>query len=221
MSDKPPVGGVRFGDFDRIDPIGAYFSRGRGTSVDRFYIARFLEQHAADVKGRFLEIEENRYAAQFGGDRLTRVDVLDIWPENPRATIIGDLVSSETLPRASFDCIICAQTLQFIYDARAAIASLHAALKHGGVLLATMPGISQVQSETGEVHWSFTRASAARMFGDVFGKEHVAAESHGNVFAAVCMLHGVAAQEAPQEKLIYQDDAYPVIVAVRAVKGAA
>src|SRR5208282_3495676 len=87
MSDKPPVGGVRFGDFDRIDPIGAYFSRGRGTSVDRFYIARFLEQHSADVKGRVLEIEENRYASQFGGDRVTRVDVLDIWPENPRATI--------------------------------------------------------------------------------------------------------------------------------------
>jgi hypothetical protein len=127
----------------------------------------------------------------------------------------------ERFPRARVACIICAQTLQLIYDARAAIASLHAALKHGGVLLATMPGISQVQSETGEVHWSFTRASAARMFGDVFGKEHVAAESHGNVFAAVCMLHGVAAQEAPQEKLIYQDDAYPVIVAVRAVKGAA
>jgi hypothetical protein len=35
------------------------------------------------------------------------------------------------------------------------------------------------------------------------------------------MLHGVAAQEAPQEKLTYQDDEYPVIVAVRAVKGAA
>jgi hypothetical protein len=35
------------------------------------------------------------------------------------------------------------------------------------------------------------------------------------------MLHGVAAQEAPQEKLTYQDDAYPVIVAVRAVNRAA
>jgi hypothetical protein len=81
--------------------------------------------------------------------------------------------------------------------------------------------VPQVKSEMGEGHWSFTRASGARVFGDVFGKEHVAAESHGNVFAAVCMLHGVAAQEAPQEKLTYQDDAYPVIVAVRAVNEAA
>jgi hypothetical protein len=88
-------------------------------------------------------------------------------------------------PPARVSCIICAQTLQLIYDARAAIASLHAALKHGGVLLATMSGISQVKSEMGEGHWSFTRASGARMFGDVFGKERVAAESHGNVFVAV------------------------------------
>jgi hypothetical protein len=44
--------------------------------------------------------------------------------------------------------------------------------------------VPQVKSEMGEGHWSFTRASGARMFG-VFGKEHVAAESHGNVFAAV------------------------------------
>jgi hypothetical protein len=35
------------------------------------------------------------------------------------------------------------------------------------------------------------------------------------------MVHGVAAQEAPQEKLTYQDDVYPVIVSVRAVNRAA
>ena len=78
MSDKPPVGSVAFGDFARTEPIGGYFSRERGTSVDRFYVAAFLDKHCGDVAGRVLEIEESRYTRRFGGERVTRSDVLDM-----------------------------------------------------------------------------------------------------------------------------------------------
>ena len=43
-------------------------------------------------------------------------------------------------------------------------------------------------------------------------------ESFGNVFAAVCMLHGVAADEVPREKLAAYHPMYPVTIAVRAIK---
>jgi SAM-dependent methyltransferase len=219
VSDKPPVGHVRFGDFDRTSAIGEYFSRGRGTSIDRLYIAAFLDRNRNDVAGRVLEIEESHYTKGYGGDRVTQSDVLDVWAANPMATITGDLTAPSTLPRDAFDCIIFTQTLQFIYDARAAVQSLHAALKPGGVLLATMPGISQIDAAW-EQHWSFSRASAGRLFGDVFGPEMIKIESHGNVFAAVCMLHGVAAEELPHAKLFIQDAIYPVTITVRAVKTA-
>ena len=77
MNDKPAVGSVRFGDLNRVDPIGVYFSAGRGTSIDRAYIAAFLARHRSDVAGRVLEIEEDRYTRLFG-DRVTRSDVLDL-----------------------------------------------------------------------------------------------------------------------------------------------
>ena len=53
----------------------------------------------------------------------------------------------------------------------AAVAEMRRALKPGGVALVTVPGISQIdRGEWGESwYWSLTRASALRLFGDVFG----------------------------------------------------
>jgi SAM-dependent methyltransferase len=218
MSDTPAIGSVRFGDLDRTDPIGIYFSAGRGTSVDRHYVHAFLERNRADVRGRVLEVLEDRYTRLYGGERVSKSDVLDLEP-NQAATIRGDLSAAGTLPRDAFDCIILTQTLQFIYDARGAAAELHAALKPGGVLLVTAPGISQIDPSW-EWHWTFSRASLSRLFGDVFGRDSVAIESYGNVFAAIAMLHGIATEEIAAHKLAVQHDLYPVTLTVRAVKSA-
>ena len=56
------------------------------------------------------------------------------------------------------------------------------------------------------------------MFGDVFGAAGVAAETRGNVYAAVCFLQGLALEEVDIDKLDVLDTAYPVIVTVRARK---
>jgi len=37
------------------------------------------------------------------------------------ATIVGDLTTGDGIPQGAFDCFIFTQTLQFIYDARAAV----------------------------------------------------------------------------------------------------
>ena len=55
--------------------------------------------------------------------------------------------TSRTLHRSRttrFDCAIVTQTLQFVYDVRAALATLHRILAPGGVLLATVPGITKI-----------------------------------------------------------------------------
>ena len=136
---------------------------------------------------------ERAYTRRFGGDRVTVSDVLHVVPGDPEATIVADLASAEHIPSNAFDCIILTQTLQLIYDVRAAVATLHRILKPGGVVLATFPGISQTyDTEWGFTWcWSFTEVSAARLFGDAFGAEQVAVESFGNVLAAMCFLHGL------------------------------
>jgi SAM-dependent methyltransferase len=216
-NDRPAIGGVRFGDLARTTPIDGCFGFGRGTPVDRFYIESFLDRNRTDIAGRVLEVGDAKYSRRFGAQRVIRQEVLHIRPGNPHATIVGDLSAPEVLPRDSFDCIVLTQTLQFIYDLRAAVAQLHAALKPDGVILATVPGISQIDRTEGWTwYWTFSSASASRLFTEVFDPGSVSVESHGNVFAALSLLHGLAFEELPSPMLVVQDADYPVIVTVRA-----
>ena len=221
LGHTPGVGGIRLGDFDRLTPISNDFGFDRGTPIDRYYIERFLERHASEIVGRVLEVGDDAYMRRFGRARVTRSDVLHVHAGNPRATFVGDLTDAATLPENAFDCIILTQTLHLIYDVRLAIARLHRALAQGGVVLVTVPGISQIdRGEWGaNWYWSFTRAALERLFADVFGRDEVVVEHYGNVFAATAFLHGLALEEVDRRKLDPFDMSYPVIVAVRARKG--
>jgi SAM-dependent methyltransferase len=152
---------------------------------------------------------------------VARQDVLHLRAGHPHATIVGDLTAPDVLPRDSFDCIVFSQTLQFIYEVRPAIAQLHAALKPGGVILVTLPGVSQIDRAEdwgGTWYWTFSSASALRLFAEVFDPGSVSVEGHGNVFAAMSFLQGLAVEEVPSPKLLVQDPDYPVIVTLRARK---
>lgn len=207
-----------WGDFRSLEPKSRHYGIDRGTALDRHYIEAFLAAHASDVRGVVLEVASDAYARRFGGDRITKTEVVSIVP-GAGVTIVGDLQSPATLPQDHFDCIIFTQTLCFIYDAKAALANLHAALKPGGVLLMTVPGICQISSFddglTGD-YWRFTAASVERLLRERFAQ--VEARSYGNVLSAVAFLHGIAKEELTREELDHDDREYQVIVAARAVK---
>jgi glycosyltransferase involved in cell wall biosynthesis len=213
----PPVGSVRFGDFDRVKPISPDFGYDRGSPIDRYYIEGFLQRHGADIQGRVLEIGDDSYSRRFGGSRVTQQDVLHVTP-GAAATITGDLSQPGLLPEAAFDCMVLTQTLHLIFDLRAAIAEIHRGLKPGGVVLLTVPGISQIdRGEWGNSwFWSLTRQSALRLFGETFGAENVEVETHGNVFAATAFLQGLALEEVDRSMLDATDPSYPMVVTVRA-----
>src|SRR5262249_35031192 len=117
----PKVGGVRFGSLRSVQPISCAFGFDRGQPIDRYYIERFLAQHAADIHGRVLEVGADAYTRRFGGGRVITTDVLHVTPDHPRATIVADLTCAEHIPSNSFDCIILNQTLQLIYEVRPAV----------------------------------------------------------------------------------------------------
>src|SRR5690606_675442 len=94
------------------------------------------------IHGRVLEIGDNTYTLRFGGDRVSISDVLHVDEGHAGATITADLTSAEHIPGDQFDCIVFTQTLQFIFDASAALRTLHRILRPGGVLLCTVPGIT-------------------------------------------------------------------------------
>lgn len=217
-----PFGRFNFGDFARTRPVSGEFGFDRGQPIDRYYIEAFLARQSADIKGRTLEIGDDSYTRQFGGSRVRQADVLHVNADNPHATIVGDLSAPGTLPEAAFDCLVLTQTLHLIYDMRAAVAEMHRTLKPGGVVLLTVPGISQIdRGEWGNTwYWALTPAAARRLFADTFGPENVRVESHGNVYAATTFLQGLAFEEVDRGKLDVEDPAYPVVVTVRAQKQA-
>lgn len=218
---RPPIGSVDFGDLRRTKPISDQWGFDRGLPVDRYYIERFLTAHATDIHGRVLEVADNEYTRRFGGDRVTRSDILHDTAGSPRATVVADLAQAGHVPADSFDCIICTQTLQLIYDVQAAIETLHRILKPGGVLLATVPTITQISradmDRNGD-YWRFTSAAARRLFSDRFPGGSVSVEAHGNVLAAIAFLHGVAIEELERRELDDLDPDYEMLLTVRAVK---
>ncbi len=219
--EEPPVGRVRFGDLRRVTPINRSFGFERGRPIDRYYIEGFLAEHAHEVHGHVLEMGDNHYTHQFGETRVTRSDVLNLTPDNPVATIIADLTQADHLTSDTFDCIIFTQTLQFIYDLRAAVSTLHRILKPGGVLLMTVPVMSQVcrydMDRWGD-YWRFTDAAPRRLLGDIFGAENVTVKAYGNVLAVVGFLHGLSAHEIEPDELDYCDPDYQLLVTARAAK---
>ena len=218
---SPPPGAVRFGSLRRLTPISRAFGFDRGQPVDRYYIESFLAAHARDVRGGVVEIGDDAYTRRFGGDLVTRSDILHVNADNPRATIVADLASAEQIPPDSFDCVIVTQTLHLIYDVAAAVRTIHRILRPGGVCLATVPGISQVDSGAWQDYWfwSLTPAAARRLFGDVFGADAVGVKAHGNVLASAAFLYGLASRELTRAELDHHDPSYPLVVTIRAVKG--
>ena len=221
---SPRMWRIRRPSLDRwlgVRPVSDHWGWERGIPVDRYYIDNFLQAHAADVRGHALEVKDAGYTRRL--DRgVTKIDVLDIDPKNPDATLNADLSVGDGIPESQFDCFILTQTLQFIYEVRSAVVQCHRLLKPGGVLLVTVPSVSRIVHGEGLVwdYWRFTAGSCTRMFGDVFGAENVEVRTWGNVLAGVAFLRGTSYQEIPRRKLDVNDPYFPVIVTVRAVKRA-
>lgn len=214
----PDVGRIDFGSLRRLTPVSRTFGLDRGAAIDRYYIERFLEKHANDIRGTVLEFGDDTYTKRFGGDRVTRSEVLSAPGGSGNATIEADLTDAPHIEDDRFDCIICTQTLPFIFDTRAALATMHRILKPNGSLLATMPGISQISrydmDRWGD-YWRFTTLSARRLFGEAFSPETVAVESFGNVLAATAFLQGLAQEELTPDELNATDPDYELLITVR------
>jgi peptidoglycan/xylan/chitin deacetylase (PgdA/CDA1 family)/SAM-dependent methyltransferase len=216
----PPDGGVEFGDFRRTSPVARDWGTSRGTPIDRFYIERFLGENARDIRGAVLEVQEAVYTVRFGGDRVTRSDVVDLDPGNHGADIVTDLRAAANVPGESYDCVVLTQTLHVVDEPQAVIAECARVLRPGGVLLATLPCVSRVCVEygLGGDFWRVTADGARRLFAGAFPAEATEVRSHGNVLVALAFLHGLACSEITESEFRVTDPYYPLLVTVRAVK---
>lgn len=212
---------VSFGDLTRVQPVSSLMACDRGTPIDRHYIELFLAEHAELIRGDVLEVASNAYSKQFGKGEVRSFGVLHATPGNRHATIVGDLTEPSTLPENAVDCFICTQTFNFIFEVQKALLGAHRLLKPGGVLLATVSGISQISrydmDRWGD-YWRFTTASARRLFEPLF-EGGVEITAHGNVLAATAFLQGVAVEDLPDPTLLDRHDPdYQLLITIVARK---
>jgi hypothetical protein len=203
------------------EPLSREFGADRGRPIDRWYIERFLDRHRDDVRGRVLEVAERTYTDWYGDGAVSSSDVLYAARGLPEATVVGDLATGDGLPSGAYDCFICTQTLQLVYDVGAAMTGTRDLLAPGGVLLCTVPALSQtsrVDRERWGDWWRFTSAGMRRQLGDVYGAANVTVAAHGNVRVAASFLYGLAAEELEPADLEHDDDEYELVITARAVR---
>ena len=215
-------GQVRLGNLRRFEPLDDMFGWDTGTVIDRYYMEDFLGKYSKDIQGEVMEVGHDMYTVKFGGDQVTKSDVLHYVEGNPQATIVADLSKTNNIPSNSFDCIIIVQTLQMIYDVKAAVKELYRILKPGGVVLATTHGTSKVGRFLGRddwgTFWHMTAQSSQVMFEEQFGSEAVTIQQYGNLLTCVAFLYGMNVEDLSQKEVDYADERYEVLIGIRAVK---
>lgn len=212
---------VKWHQLRTLTPVSTVFGLDRGTPIDRYYIENFLRSQSTHIRGVVLEIAESSYSKQFGGERVTAFEVLHYTHDNKNATIVGDLCDHRSLPANKIDCFICTQTFQFIYNYKDAIRGAYHMLREGGVLLATVAGISQISrydmDKWGD-YWRFTSLSAKASFEEVFGQNNVTVQAYGNVLSSTAFLHGISVEELTTKELDATDDNYQMLITIVAFK---
>jgi SAM-dependent methyltransferase len=212
---------VLFSDPLRLKPVSRQFGGDRGTPVDRYYIERFLADNRRMITGDVLEVGGDDYTCRFGGSGVTRSTVISPVPGTQSNLLVADISDPSTLPSDAFDCFICTQTLNFIFDLQGALNGIVKLLRPGGVFLGTVAGLSQISRydmERWGDYWRFTTASAKKLFVPRFSGA-VAVKSYGNCFVACALLQGLALEELPDlDVLDYHDEDYQIIVSIIAQK---
>ena len=211
-----------FNLFVRTKPVSIVFGLDRGSPIDRFYIEFFLDKYKKYITGNVLEIADNTYTKKFGEDININSFILDYSGASNSKNIINlDLINTESVPENKFDCIICTQTLNFIFDFNKAIDSLHKMLKINGTALVTVAGISQVSKYDADRwgdFWRFNPMGIEKCFINKFGKSNVDSYVYGNNYSATMFLNGFCLEECTKNKLLYSDKNYPLIIAIKITK---
>jgi SAM-dependent methyltransferase len=185
--------------------------------IHRYYLEEFLGEFASDIHGHCLEFQSAYYTTRFGGNKVTKLDILHKEEGNPRATIVADLTQPNAIPENMFECIICTHVLHVIRDIDTFVMELKRLLAPGGVLLLAVPHISPIYPCEHEL-WRFTPEGLSVVLEKVFQVDHITIRSYGNSLTAIGDLRGLVAHEFTKRELHYSDESFAVEVCARAVK---
>ena len=202
--------------------LSSDFGFSRGTPVDRFYIDQFLTEHSNVITGKCMEFGDLSYIEKYGfsvTDKITfnYSEINSMTGKN----YTGDLSKTETMPSNIFDCIVCINVINFIYDIPAAMAGLYKILKVGGSVILTVAGptahISRYDMDRWGDYWRISDKALLRLSKEAgFSIQKVA--SYGNAYSASSQLNGFCSEELDSSELFNSHPDYPLVVALLLTK---
>ena len=198
-----------------INPVSRRYGREHGTPIDRYYIEKFLDEHKRCIRGTVAEFADDAYTKRFG-QKVMKSIILHVngWGEN---VIKADLVTGEGISESMVDCLICTQTIQFIFELESAIKNIYRLLKKDGVALITAHGIAQISlydyRNWGE-YWRFTKMAFQKLIDANCEGAEYEVSSYGNVKSCVSALYGMCIEDMDENDLTYDDEQYPFILGV-------
>lgn len=213
---------IQFGSLTNAEPLSRVFGLDRGMPIDRYFVEGFLRSHSECIKGNILEVGENLYSEKLGPKWGKQISILRYQSgEAEKGIVHGDLTDTSTLPEEYFDCFICTQTFNFIFEVQKAVQGARFLLRKGGVLLGSVAGISQISRYDNERwgdYWRFTEASISRLLRNVF-HENVQVKSWGNLVGAMAFLQGLSVEDLPSKKMLEENDPdYQLVITIKAWK---
>ncbi len=202
-----------------LQPLSVVSGSDRGKSIHRYYLDRFMQEFAADIRGRCLEFQNDQYTSRFGGMRVTHLDILhkEGSGTTKQATIVADLLAPNDLPSNAYQAVICTHTLHIVEDPQRFLNELRRLLAPGGVLLLGVPHVAGIQPWWHEL-WRFTPEGLRLLAERSFGAGNVTLRSYGNTLTAAGAMRGLIAAEFTARELGLHDDRFAVEVCLRAVK---
>lgn len=193
------------------------FGFGRGDPVDRFYINSFLMNHERLINGLCLEFGDSEYIDKYGASTSEK----NIFNYSKQSSIknniiMGDLTKLDTLDRDKYDCIICTNVLNFIFDLPNAMLGLKKLLKPKGKILLTVAGVaahvSRYDMDRWGDFWRMTDKSLIRLAKES-GFNIDAIRTYGNPNACSAQLNGLSVQDLNQDDLNAVHNDYQLLVA--------
>jgi SAM-dependent methyltransferase len=212
---------VKF-DLKNDNFISNDFGFSRGTPIDRYYLNRFLKLNKKYIKGVGLEFGSDTYLKKYNSG-ITNFNVFtSILDKSKKKHLIkGDLSDFENLPLEKYDCIVCTNVLNFIYDIDFAVKGIYKMLKKNGTCLVSLAGfsthISRYDMDRWGDYWRVSKKTAI----EIFEKNNFKIKeinSFGNVYTATAQMKGFCVEDIEPELLLDNHNDYQIIITLRIKK---
>lgn len=212
---------MHWGSLKRHLPVDPAGGSGRGTSIDAYYVSKFLDAVAGDLRGRVLVFRDAAVIVD-QVDRSAVVDVIDVQPGNAAVTVLADPASPGAIDPASKDCIVLVGCLRWVADLAGTLASAWRGLAPGGVLLVSVPTLAPVtDDDLGPDRWRVTAAGLEEVLMQACPGAESKIMTFGNPVSAVAVMAGLAAEDLSAAELDAHDPRFVVVVAARVQRAGA